>query len=63
MYLKQINPISMSTQVDDLTNTLNNEPLSIQELRKTLYCHGFYEDFGLIAKYYVGFMEVAIRYL
>lgn len=59
----KIDSILMSTQADNLINTLNDTPLSIQQLRKTLYNHGFNESFDFITNHDIGFMEVTIRYL
>lgn len=59
----KIDPIPISTQADNLINALNNTPLSVQLLRKTLYSHGFNENFDLVTNYDIGFMEVTIRYL
>lgn len=59
----EIYPIPMSAYANDLSNALNNAPLSIQTLCRTLYDVGFRKDFDLIAHDDASFMEITIRYL
>ncbi|KAI8645556.1 hypothetical protein BD408DRAFT_338648, partial [Parasitella parasitica] len=58
----KIDPIPISTQADNLINALNDTPLSMQPLRKTLYSHGFNESFDFVTNHDIGFMEVTVRY-
>lgn len=59
----KIDPIPISTQADNFINALNDTPLSIHLLRKTLYSHEFNENFDLVTNYDIGFIEVTVRYL
>ncbi|KAG1493576.1 hypothetical protein G6F46_008981 [Rhizopus delemar] len=58
----KIHPITMSTEACNLIKCLNDATLSVQELRKTLYRHGFNENFDLIANHNMGFLEVTTRH-
>lgn len=55
--------IQISTQADNLINTLNDTPLSIQLLHKTLYNYRVNESSDFVINHNIGFMEVTIRYL
>jgi hypothetical protein len=53
----------MSDYANEITNNLENSPLSIHELRKNLFNAGFHQNFDLVTNEDAGFMEVTIRYL
>lgn len=59
----QIHSVQMSDYANEITNTLENAPLSIHELRQNLYNAGFHQNFDLVTNEDAGFMKVTIRYL
>lgn len=59
----KLEPVTLSTYATELSNALNEAPLSLQMLRQALYKNGSRSDFDLIAHHDAGFIEATTRYL
>ncbi|KAG1055541.1 hypothetical protein G6F43_002512 [Rhizopus delemar] len=58
----KLEPVTLSTYATELSNALNEAPLSLQMLRQALYKNGSRSDFDLIAHHDAGFIEATTRY-